>query len=99
LVAAARLARLDDRAGAPYASDAVVFAGTAVQLVDLFEEWAEAGLSGFRLRPGAIPHDLTAITRDLVPELQRRGIFRRAYEPGSLRSRWGLPRPAGRYAA
>ena len=39
-------------------------------------EWQRAGLSGFRLRPGAIPDDLEAITRELVPELQRRGAFR-----------------------
>ena len=39
-------------------------------------DWRQAGLSGFRLRPGAIPDDLEAITRGLVPELQRRGAFR-----------------------
>jgi hypothetical protein len=46
------------------------------RLADLLQEWHEAGLSGFRLRPGAIPGDLEAITRELVPELQRRGAFR-----------------------
>jgi hypothetical protein len=44
-------------------------------------------------------HDLPAITRGLVPELQRRGAFRRAYEAGTLRGLLGLPRPANRYAA
>jgi alkanesulfonate monooxygenase SsuD/methylene tetrahydromethanopterin reductase-like flavin-dependent oxidoreductase (luciferase family) len=97
--ARARLARLDERAGAEYTSDALVFTGTATQLADLVQGWQEAGLAGFRLRPGAIPHDLTAITRVLVPELQRRGIFREGYEPGTLRSRFGLSRPANRYAA
>jgi hypothetical protein len=55
-------------------------------------------LSGFRLRPGTIGHDLEAITRALVPELQRRGAFRTSYADATLRGRLGLPRPASRYA-
>jgi alkanesulfonate monooxygenase SsuD/methylene tetrahydromethanopterin reductase-like flavin-dependent oxidoreductase (luciferase family) len=93
----ARKARLDELAGAEYASDAAVFTGTAAQLADLLQEWQQAGLSGFRLRPGAIPADLEAITRELVPELQRRRAFRADYEAGTLRSRLGLVRPANRY--
>jgi alkanesulfonate monooxygenase SsuD/methylene tetrahydromethanopterin reductase-like flavin-dependent oxidoreductase (luciferase family) len=96
--AADRLARLNERAGLTYVSDAVIFAGSVPQLADLLEEWLGAGLSGFRLRPGAIPSDLTQITRGLVPELQRRGLFRREYEAGTLRGLLGLPRPANRYA-
>ena len=56
-------------------------------------DWQRAGLSGFRLRPAAIPDDLEAITRGLVPELQRRGAFRHAYEAGTLRGRLGLAAP------
>ncbi|MGI8313044.1 LLM class flavin-dependent oxidoreductase [Saccharopolyspora hattusasensis] len=97
--AAERKDRLDELDGAVYTSDAPVFTGTASELADRLLSWAEAGLSGFRLRPGAIPHDLTAITRGLVPELQRRGAFRTAYEAGTLRGLFGLHRPAGRYAA
>jgi alkanesulfonate monooxygenase SsuD/methylene tetrahydromethanopterin reductase-like flavin-dependent oxidoreductase (luciferase family) len=98
-VAAGRRARLDERAGRPYRSDAEIFAGTPVQLADLLQEWQAAGLSGFRLRPATIPHDLAQITRVLVPELQRRGAFRRGYEASTLRGLLGLPRPASRYAA
>ncbi|MFJ2812779.1 LLM class flavin-dependent oxidoreductase [Streptomyces sp. NPDC087294] len=94
-----RRARLDTLAGEPYRSDARVFAGTAVQLADLLQEFAEAGLSGFRLRPAVAGHDLPAITRTLVPELQRRGAFRTAYEADTLRGLLGLARPANRYAA
>lgn len=94
-----RKARLDDLAGGEYRSDATVFTGTPAGLADLLAEWQTAGLSGFRLRPGALPHDLTAITRGLVPELQRRGLFRTAYEADTLRGLLGLPRPANRYAA
>ncbi|WP_412079374.1 LLM class flavin-dependent oxidoreductase [Streptomyces xanthophaeus] len=97
--AAARRDRLDALAGAPYRGDPEVFTGTPVQLADLLLDWRAAGLSGFRLRPGVIAHDLPAVTRGLVPELQRRGLFRRAYEADTLRGLLGLHRPAGRYAA
>ncbi|NUT28767.1 MAG: LLM class flavin-dependent oxidoreductase [Streptomyces sp.] len=97
--ATARRERLDALAGQPYASDALVFAGTPSQLADLLQELQSAGLSGFRLRPAVLGHDLPAITRGLVPELQRRGAFRRAYEADTLRGLLGLARPANRYAA
>jgi alkanesulfonate monooxygenase SsuD/methylene tetrahydromethanopterin reductase-like flavin-dependent oxidoreductase (luciferase family) len=94
-----RLARLDDLAGAPYTSDALVFAGTPAELADRLQELREAGLTGFRLRPAVTGHDLPAVSRLLVPELQRRGLFRRAYEADTLRGLLGLARPANRYAA
>ena len=96
--AAERKARLDDLAGGEYVTDAPSFAGTPAQLADVLHDWQRAGLSGFRLRPAAIPHDLTHITRGLVSELQERGVFRRAYEAATLRGLLGLPRPASRYA-
>ncbi|MGY1592171.1 LLM class flavin-dependent oxidoreductase [Geodermatophilus sp. SYSU D00708] len=96
--AAARRRRLDEAAGSEYVSDARVFAGTPAQLADLLTEWSQAGLTGFRLRPAALPHDLVQVTEGLVPELQRRGLFRTAYEATTLRGLLGLPRPANRYA-
>ncbi|MFD3496950.1 LLM class flavin-dependent oxidoreductase [Streptomyces sp. NPDC058678] len=97
--AAARRDRLDALAGEPYTSDARIFTGSPSQLADLLLELASAGLTGFRLRPAVLGHDLPAITRGLVPELQRRDVFRRAYEADTLRGLLGLPRPANRYAA
>ncbi|MEU0056268.1 LLM class flavin-dependent oxidoreductase [Streptomyces sp. NPDC006334] len=97
--AAARRARLDALAGEEHLSDARVFTGTPSQLADLLQEFQSAGLAGFRLRPAVAGHDLPAITRGLVPELQRRGAFRTAYEADTLRGLLGLPRPANRYAA
>ncbi|MFG3590706.1 LLM class flavin-dependent oxidoreductase [Streptomyces sp. NPDC047990] len=94
-----RRARLDALAGEPYTSDARIFSGTPAQLADLLQELAVEGLSGFRLRPAVAGHDLPAITRGLVPELQRRGAFRTAYEADTLRGLLGLARPANRYAA
>ncbi|MFE2975540.1 LLM class flavin-dependent oxidoreductase [Streptomyces sp. NPDC059258] len=96
--AARRKERLDTWAGARLASDAAVFTGTPADLADLLLDWHTAGLDGFRLRPGVLPHDLTAITRGLVPELQRRGVFRTAYGATTLRGHLGLTRPRSRYA-
>ncbi|MFD9378273.1 LLM class flavin-dependent oxidoreductase [Streptomyces sp. NPDC059999] len=96
--ATARKERLDALAG-HYEDDSEVFTGTPAQLADLLVERRAAGLSGFRLRPGVNAHDLPAITRGLVPELQRRGLFRTAYEADTLRGLLGLdPHPANRYA-
>ncbi|MFJ8618569.1 LLM class flavin-dependent oxidoreductase [Streptomyces clavifer] len=96
--AARRLARLDETAGAELTSDAEIFTGTPGELADLLLDRHSVGLDGFRLRPAALPHDLTAITRGLVPELQRRGAFRTEYESTTLRGHLRLPRPVGRYA-
>ncbi len=96
--ASARKRRLDDRAGAGYDSDALIFAGTPGELADLLVDWQAAGLTGYRLRPATLPHDLAQITDALVPVLQRRGAFRTGYEADSLRGLLGLPRPANRYA-
>lgn len=96
--AEARRDRLDALLDQPYTSDATVFAGTPAQLADLLLEWQDAGLTGYRLRPAVLGHDLRAITRGLVPELQSRGAFRRAYEADTLRGLLGLPHPANRYA-
>ncbi|MFF9362402.1 LLM class flavin-dependent oxidoreductase [Streptomyces griseoluteus] len=97
--ATARRERLDALAGQPYTSDARIFTGTPSELADLLQELHSAGLTGFRLRPAVAGHDLPAITRGLVPELQRRGAFRRVYEADTLRGLLGLSRPANRYAA
>ncbi|WP_214402343.1 LLM class flavin-dependent oxidoreductase [Pseudonocardia lacus] len=96
--AAARKARLDELAGAELRTDALVFTGTPAGLADLVQDWHAAGLAGVRLRPAGNAHDLPLITRALVPELQRRGAFRTAYQESTLRERFGLARPANRYA-
>jgi alkanesulfonate monooxygenase SsuD/methylene tetrahydromethanopterin reductase-like flavin-dependent oxidoreductase (luciferase family) len=99
--ARARRERLDELAGAVYTSDAHIFAGTPAELADLLLDWHEAGLTGFRLRPAALPHDLAKITGGLVPELQRREAFRAGYRaagwPATLRGLLGLRRPVNRY--
>ncbi|SOD74864.1 alkanesulfonate monooxygenase SsuD/methylene tetrahydromethanopterin reductase-like flavin-dependent oxidoreductase (luciferase family) [Jatrophihabitans sp. GAS493] len=94
-----RRERLDAAAGEEYRSDAQIFTGSAAQLADLVAEWQQAGIAGFRLRPAVLPDDLESIGRRLVPELQRRGLFRTEYQGSSLRDLLGLPRAANRYAA
>ncbi|WGL52706.1 LLM class flavin-dependent oxidoreductase [Nocardioides sp. BP30] len=96
--AQARKRRLDERAGAALTNDAEIFVGTPAGLADLLQEWQASGLTGYRLRPAALPRDLDQITDGLVPELQRRGAFRTSYATDTLRGHLGLSRPANRYA-
>ncbi len=87
-----RRARLDEVH--PFAPAARVFTGTPAALADLLAE-----TPAVRLLPAAIPHDLHAITRGLVPELRSRGLAGHAYAGGTLRERLGLGAAANRYAA
>jgi alkanesulfonate monooxygenase SsuD/methylene tetrahydromethanopterin reductase-like flavin-dependent oxidoreductase (luciferase family) len=92
-----RRARLDELDGHAYRSDAAFFVGTPDGLADQLVDWQRHGLDGFRLRPAVVAHDLDAIVDGVVPGLQKRGAFRTEYPPGSLRTRFGLPRPENRY--
>ena len=69
------------------------------ELADLIVAWQSAGLTGFRLRPATIPHDLGQITGALVPQLRRWRAFRESYSAPTLRGLLGLPHPANRYAS
>ncbi|HEV2343278.1 MAG TPA: LLM class flavin-dependent oxidoreductase [Actinocrinis sp.] len=96
--AARRLAALDALDASPPDDGAALFAGTPAQLADRLALWADAGLTGFRLRPVVLPYDLRQITRSLVQLLRARGAFRADYEASTLRGLLGLARPANRYA-
>lgn len=80
-------------------ADTRVFAGTPEQLAKRMLAWGEAGLTGFRLRPGDLDTDLTAITRALVPILRDCGVLRDQHECETLRGLLGLGRPTNRYTA
>ncbi len=70
------------------------FVGSAQDIADLMQEWFETGAGdGFMVVDGR-PGDYGDIVDLLVPELQRRGLFRTAYEGKTLRDRLGLDRPA-----
>lgn len=97
---AARLARLDESVGAPLLTDAAVYTGDASELVELIASWNIGGVNGVRLRPAVLPDDLNLIADRLIPELQRRKLFRTEYRGSSLRETLGLTvAPANRYAA
>ena len=72
--------------------------GTAVTIADEMEEWLETGGSdGFNIMFPYLPAGLDDFVDLVVPELQRRGLFRRDYQGATLREHLGLPRPANRY--
>ncbi|NIF75148.1 MULTISPECIES: LLM class flavin-dependent oxidoreductase [unclassified Burkholderia] len=73
--------------------------GTAGQVADALEEWfAQDAADGFNIMPPYFPGGLDDFVEQVVPELQRRGLFRTEYAGSSLREHLGLPRPASRYA-
>ena len=73
--------------------------GTAGSIADTMQEWFEAGAcDGFCLMPSYYPRGVTDIVALLVPELQRRDLFRTQYEGRTLRENLGLPTLAGRDA-
>ena len=69
--------------------------GSAEQVADQLEEWflSEAA-DGFNILPPWLPGALDDFVDLVVPILQRRGLFRTAYEGRTLRENLGLPRPA-----
>lgn len=74
-------------------------AGTAKEVADQLEAWFVAGaVDGYNLMFPLLPEDWVNFTETVVPELQRRGVFRQEYEPGTLRDRLGLSRPPNRFA-
>lgn len=79
-------------------TDAAVLAGTVADVADRLEAWAADGLDGARLRPAVAEHDLPRITRELAPELARRGLTRTAYEADTLRGQLALEKAPNRYA-
>jgi alkanesulfonate monooxygenase len=74
--------------------------GSVKQIADQLEEWfLNDAADGFILQPAYLPGALTEFTRSVVPELQKRGLFRSKYEFQTLREHLGLTRPTGRYGA
>jgi alkanesulfonate monooxygenase SsuD/methylene tetrahydromethanopterin reductase-like flavin-dependent oxidoreductase (luciferase family) len=88
------------RGDGDFRSDALVFTGDAMELVDMLLDWQRLGIDGARLRPAVNATDLPVIVDEVVPVLQRAGRFRTGYRPGeTLRARLGLPVAPNRYAA
>lgn len=72
--------------------------GTAKSVADEMEAWlAGNACDGFTLQFPYLPGGLDDFCDQVVPELQRRGLFRRDYEGRTLREHLGLPRPENRF--
>jgi FMN-dependent oxidoreductase (nitrilotriacetate monooxygenase family) len=70
--------------------------GTARDVADHMEEWFTAGVAdGFNLTPGYLPQQIEDFAELVVPELQRRGLFRTEYQGPTLRDQLGLPKHRG----
>jgi alkanesulfonate monooxygenase len=78
----------------------LAFVGTPATIADEMEQWLlERASDGFNVMFPYVPHGLEDFVERVVPELQRRGLFRREYPGSTLRDTLGLPRPANRFFA
>jgi FMN-dependent oxidoreductase (nitrilotriacetate monooxygenase family) len=76
----------------------LAFVGTPQTIADEMEEWLIGeGSDGFNIMFPFLPAGLDDFVDLVVPELQRRGLFRREYEGATLRENLGLPRPDNRF--
>ncbi|MDR3512112.1 MAG: LLM class flavin-dependent oxidoreductase [Caulobacteraceae bacterium] len=76
----------------------LAFVGTPRTIADQMEEWLMSeGCDGFNVMFPYLPAGLDDFVDKVVPELQRRGLFRREYEGATLRENLGLPRPENRF--
>lgn len=96
-----RMARAEDLTLGQLAKRATVsrasfsMAGTPEQVADMMEDWFRAGAAdGFSLSPNYLPGGLEDFVDQVVPILQKRGLFRTDYQGATLRENLGLPRPA-----
>ena len=86
-------------------------AGTPEQIADLIQDWFTDGAAdGFNIMPPLLPAMLDVFSAEVIPLLQRRGLFRTSYEGKTLREHYGLawpksafdeavPRPFSQFAA
>jgi N-acetyl-S-(2-succino)cysteine monooxygenase len=74
--------------------------GTPAQVCDQLEErFVKRGADGFIVMPVYVPGALNDFVDFIVPELQRRGLFRTDYEGTTLRENLGVPRPENMFVA
>jgi len=74
------------------------FHGSPGDVADVMEHWFRSGAAdGFNIMPPVMPGGLDDFVNLVVPELQKRGLYRRAYQGTTLREHLGLKRPVSRY--
>ncbi|BCJ62296.1 LLM class flavin-dependent oxidoreductase [Micromonospora endophytica] len=72
-----------------------IVVGTPEQIADDIETWFRAGAAdGFNVMPDVLPSGFDDFADHVVPELQRRGLFRTEYDGRTLREHLGLPLPS-----
>lgn len=77
-----------------------VVVGTAADIADDFQHWLEqGGADGFNIMPAVLPDQLELFVELVIPELQRRGLFRTDYQFSTLRENLGLPPVDENFAA
>ena len=97
--AQARADALDARAADGDRVRGLRLVGTPARIADELERWFRGGAAdGFHLLPAELPADVDACAGLLVPELQRRGVFRTEYAGRTLREHLQLPRPVSQFA-
>ncbi len=75
-----------------------VVVGTPQKIADEMQKWFENGAAdGFNIMPPILPESLTTFVDLVVPELQKRGLFRTEYEGKTLRENLGLARPENQF--
>ena len=74
------------------------FAGAPEQVADIIEDWFTDGAAdGFNIMPPVLPEMLNVFSAEVIPILQKRGLFRTAYEGKTLREHYGLSWPKSEF--
>ncbi|MFC3746223.1 LLM class flavin-dependent oxidoreductase [Paenibacillus sp. GCM10012306] len=81
-----------------FAEPKSTFFGSPLEVADRMQEWFETGAADGFILHSEVPGTLADVTELLVPELQKRGLFRLDYESDTLRGHLGLQIPKNRYA-
>ncbi len=72
--------------------------GTPEQIAAIIADWFESGAAdGFNVMPPILPYLFDVFAQEVVPILQKRGLFRTGYDGRTLRDHYGLERPANRF--
>ena len=74
------------------------FAGTPEQVADFMQEWLDdRAADGFNVMPPVLPSMLQIFIDEVVPILQKRGLYRTEYTGTTLRDHYGLSMPPSQY--
>ena len=75
-----------------------ILVGTPKYMADVMEEWfMQRGADGFTVLQPYYPEPLQDFVDLVIPELQKRGLFRTEYTGPTLRENLGVPFPQNRF--